>query len=75
MVITASSIACWQNTNLEVIKYLINRHKMNLNHIDNYNHTCLTLACWENTNLEVIKYLIEQHKMNLSHINIDGDNC
>ncbi len=40
MAITASSIACSQNNNLEVIKYLVDQNKMNHNHTNNNGDNC-----------------------------------
>jgi ankyrin repeat protein len=54
-------LACLKNTNLAVIKYLIEEHRMDINHINWLNNNCLILACYNNNNLAVIKYL-EEHK-------------
>jgi hypothetical protein len=69
------TLACRFDINLEVIKYLIEEHKMNINHIDYYGVNCLGSACRWNTNLAIIKYLIEEHKMNINHIDYSGVNC
>jgi hypothetical protein len=68
-------LACWQNTNLAIIKYLIEDHKMDLNHVNKHKTNYIALACRSNTNLQVIKYLIEVHKMDINHINEHKDNC
>jgi hypothetical protein len=68
-------MACEGNTNLDVIKYLIEQHKMDTTYRDDNGHTCLIAACWQNTNLDIIKYLIEKHKMDLTHCNKYKKNC
>jgi ankyrin repeat protein len=74
--INCLGFACLKNTNLEIIKYLINDLKMDINYTDYDGDNCLTMAC-SNTNLEIIKYLINDLKMNINinHTNSDGDNC
>jgi hypothetical protein len=69
------TMACWQNTNLPVIKYLIEECKMDVNHINRDNDNCLALACWKNNNLTVIKYLIEDCKMDINRVTGDNNNC
>jgi hypothetical protein len=68
-------LACWENTNLEIIKYLVENQKMNINHTNNNGDNCLTMACWGNINLEIIKYLIENQKMDINYTNKSGNNC
>jgi hypothetical protein len=68
-------VICGINTNLEIIKYLIENQKMNINHTNNNGNNCLTLACRENTNLEIIRYLIEDQKMDINHTSNYGNNC
>jgi hypothetical protein len=72
---TCFLLVCWKNTNLEIIKYLIEDLKMDVNHMDKNKNNCLTLACRGNTNLEIIKYLIENLKMNINHTTKYGNNC
>jgi hypothetical protein len=69
------ALACSKNTNLAIIKYLIEEHKMNIDHVDRDNDNCLTLACQNNINLAVIKYLIEDHKQDINHVNHYNNNC
>jgi hypothetical protein len=68
-------VICGFNSNLEIIKYLIENQKMNINHTDIYGNNCLTMACLKNTNLEIIRYLIEGQKMNINHANNNRNNC
>jgi hypothetical protein len=68
-------LACYLNTGLPIIKYLIEECKMDINHKNQYNNNCLTRACLNNTNLAVIKYLIEECKMDINHENQDNNNC
>ena len=67
-------LACKNNTNLEIIKYLIETNKFNLNEKTKDGDNLLHLACINNTNLEIIKYLIETNKFNLNEKTKDGDN-
>jgi hypothetical protein len=68
-------LACQANTNLTLIKYLIEEYKMDTKHVNHDNDNCLGLACQKNTNLTVIKYLIEEHKMDVNHINQYNETC
>jgi hypothetical protein len=55
------ALACMGNTNLDVIKYLIDDCKMDVNFQPHklYPHLCLTNACAHNPNIKISKYLIE----------------
>jgi hypothetical protein len=68
-------VICGINTNLEIIKYLIEDLKIDTYNTKNNYDNCLTLASRENTNLEIIRYLIENQKMNINYANIGGNNC
>jgi hypothetical protein len=68
------TLACLTNTNLDVIKYLVNDLKMDINHTNNYGNNGFTLACFTNTNLDVIKYLVNDLKMDINHTDNNGDN-
>jgi hypothetical protein len=61
-------LACQGNTNLILIKYLIEDHKMNIGHMNRNHNYCLVVACEGNTNLRIIKYLIEECRMNIDKI-------
>ena len=69
------TLACWKNTNLDVIKYLINDLMMDINWKNNYENNCLILACGMNTNLGIIQYLVNDLMMDPNHTNNNGDNC
>ena len=69
---------CRSNTNLEIIKYLIEVQKMSINHANIYNNNCLITGCYENQNLEIIRYLIELSKcakLDFNHTKKNNDNC
>jgi hypothetical protein len=68
-------LACRNNTNIEIIKYLIEDIKMIKDHHDKNGNNCLNLACAYNPNLDIIKYLIEKVKMDKNKYNISGNNC
>jgi hypothetical protein len=72
---TCFLLVCWKNTNLKIIKYLIEDLKMDVNHTNRYGSNCLMLACRGNTNPEIIRYLIEDQKMDVNHINENKNNC
>ena len=57
---TPFHLACRYNTNLEIIKYLVDQKKCDLKEKDNFGETPFHLACQYNTNLEIIKYLVDQ---------------
>lgn len=68
-------LACRDNTNLEIIKYLAENHFFNVHDTDANRRNCLIMACWKNTNLDIIKYLIETQKINTTCVDNSGDNC
>ncbi len=61
------NIACRYNSNLEVIKNIVENYKVNLNHVNKNGDNCLYIACAFNKNLEIVKYLFE--KMDMSTTN------
>jgi hypothetical protein len=68
-------LACGNNNNLDIIKYLIEDVRMDCHYLNYLEDNCLTTACWENTNLEIIKYLIEDKKININHVDNNNNNC
>jgi len=63
------------SNNLDIIKYLIEYCKINIDHVDHIFNNCLIYACWYNSDINVVKYLIEENKMNVNFKNIYGSNC
>jgi NADH:ubiquinone oxidoreductase subunit E len=68
------TLACYKNTNLDIIKYLANDLGMDVTHTDNDGNNGFTLACMKNTNLDVIKYLVNDLEMDVTHTNNNGGN-
>jgi len=60
-------IACSENKNLEIIKYLIEDQKMSINLHNDDGYNCLLIACRDNKNLEIIKYLIFDKEMYVNY--------
>ena len=60
------SLACKQNENIQIIKYLINDLHLNVYHKNYFNNSTLHLAISENKNIEVTKYLINDLQMNFN---------
>ncbi len=69
--------ACRYNTIIDVVKYFVDKFKIDVNYEDRKNNycNCLLSACHNNTNLEIIKYLIEDHGMDTNMIDLYGNNC
>jgi len=67
-------IAIKHNRNIDVIKYMIDELKMNLDYFDHRHVNCLMIACEHNC-LDVVKYLIEERKMDPNCQDIYGHNC
>jgi hypothetical protein len=55
------------------LKYLIEKQKINVNHVDNSGNNGIILPCMSGENIEVVKYLVQKRKMNVNHNNNDGD--
>lgn len=51
-------IACGENNDISMIKYLIEEKKFDCSHVNKNRKNCLHLACMKN-NIDVIKYLAE----------------
>ncbi|MFM2343864.1 MAG: hypothetical protein RLZZ210_472 [Pseudomonadota bacterium] len=71
----ALHLACMNNHDTEVIKYLIESGKFDLNATNLYGHNALHLACMNNHDTEVIKYLIESGKFDLNATNTYGNDA
>jgi hypothetical protein len=67
-------LACHNNSNLEVIKYLAVNLKMNTTHVGNNGSTGFIGACFNNPNLDIIKYLVIDLKTNIDHVDMHGNN-
>jgi ankyrin repeat protein len=67
--------ACYENKSLNVIKYLIEELKMDINYTNSNNDNCLRYSCLNNDNIEIIKYLIEECKMDAFFVNKNGCDC
>lgn len=67
--------ACLYNTDINIIKYMVNGLKINPHHLGRYLANCLHTACRNNTNLDIIKYLINDVKVDATLIDNEGDNC
>jgi ankyrin repeat protein len=68
-------LACWNNTNLEIIKFLLELFKGKENDVDRWGENCFLSACTRNQNLDVIEFLINDLNMSVDHRNIYGNNC
>jgi ankyrin repeat protein len=68
-------LACYRNSNIEIIKYLVEEMKMNVNHCNPLYLYPLILACSKNTNLEIIKYLIGKSRIPVTQYDKYGRNC
>jgi hypothetical protein len=67
-------VACSNATNLDIIKYLVNKLKVCINHVDGWRNSGLLYACYYNPQLDVIRYLVEELKLNINYCNKDIDN-
>ena len=52
-------LACYDNPNLHIIKYLVNDLNFDINVVNYNGYNGLSIACRHNENLEIIKYLIK----------------
>lgn len=66
--------ACQNNINLDVIKYLSNDLRINVNQVNNHGYNGFTLACYNNENIDVIKYLANNLKININQVNHNNNN-
>ena len=61
-------------TDLDIVKYLIDEQKLNLETTDTYDQTCIVKACYTTTSdLKLIKYLVEEKKVDITRDN--GKKC
>lgn len=68
------SIAAAEDSNIAIIKYLVEECHVNVNAVDNDKNTPLMIgAQLYNTNFEVIKYFVEECKCDISAVNKDGE--
>jgi len=51
---------CKNNSNINIIKYLIENLKLDINSKNNNRENCLLSSCSNNSNINIIKYLIEE---------------
>ncbi len=65
-------LACKYYLNLDVIKFLIEECKININQVNNEGINCL-IQCLIISNYDVVKYLIETKKMDPNFIDIHGN--
>jgi len=61
--------------NFNIIKYLIEDYKININHLDNNLRNCLIYTCWFNPNINTVRYLIEECKMDINIRDCKNCNC
>ena len=66
-------LACRQNPNLDVIKYFIEKKKMDSYHVQK--NDLLITASTSNNSLEVIKYLTEYCLIDVNYKNESGSSC
>ena len=67
--------ACSHNTNIDVVKHMIDVLKINPHHLGKYLANCLHPTCRKNTNINIIKYLINDVKVDVTNLDSVGDNC
>ncbi len=63
--------ACHNNTNIKIIKYLIEDLLIDISQINKRGNNCLMDACANNTNYDIIKYLFEDISINILQKNND----
>ncbi len=68
-------ISAAYSNNINILIFIIQIFKLNINVVNIYGHNCLVGACCFNHNLEIIKYLVEGCNMNPCLIDKLGDNC
>lgn len=63
-------LAC-STGSLELVKYFIEEHGLDVNSVNEHNMNILTFAC-EGGSLELVKYLIEVHKLDIDAKIVNG---
>ena len=67
-------LACGKNSNPEIIKYLIDEYKININDKYQNNYNILFYAAIANKNIEILKTLVNDYKMDIYQKNY-SQNC
>ncbi len=67
------SAACSKDCN--IMDLIIEKFKININHLNYKGENCLIIACKRNQNLRIIKHIIEDLNVNIEHENINQNNC
>lgn len=58
-----------------ILKFLIDVFKINVNYVNHKSENCLIIACKMNQHLEVIKFIINELDVSIDHKTDTGDNC
>jgi hypothetical protein len=77
-ILTVKHVWQWHainNTNIEIIKYLIEHCNLNVHHVNSDGETCLTHALFNNRNVGIVQYLIDCCKLNIDHKNNNKNTC
>ncbi len=68
-------IACAYSKRIDILDFLIDKFKININTVRHGSNYCLGIACKYNTNLEIFKHLIDTLNVDINHTNDNGENC
>jgi len=74
--------ACYYNQDINIIKFIKEEFKINVNYTDHIGDNFLLSACHfsensnnKKSNIDIIKYFIEELKVDIYIQNNNGDNC
>ncbi len=68
-------ISCAFSKTIDLIQFIKDKFKLNINTIDNKKNNCLHYACAYNHNLEIIKYFIHDLKIDINYLNNFNSSC
>src|SRR5438552_3723465 len=62
-------LQCSNYENIEIVRYLIEEQKIDINYKNNKSRNCFQVAYKYNDNIKIIKYFIEEQKMDITMLN------